>query len=97
MRHREQSVYPLSRCLSSAVNVTPNEKDFFPRSFSYLRVPVNDSASVAHPPGAARPAMPSLGALSTRRLQVALSVAFVAGCPPSASAFESLSLSVESV
>ena len=50
MRHREQSVYPLSRCLSPAVNVTPNEKDFFPGSFSYLRVPVNDSASVCHPP-----------------------------------------------
>ena len=31
--------------ITHIVNVTPNEKDFFPLSFTYLRVPVNDTAS----------------------------------------------------
>jgi hypothetical protein len=31
--------------VTHVVNVTPNEKNFFPGSFAYMRVPVNDTAS----------------------------------------------------
>eukprot|EP00802_Teleaulax_amphioxeia_P022542 Tamp_23003.p1 GENE.Tamp_23003~~Tamp_23003.p1 ORF type:complete len:267 (+),score=60.92 Tamp_23003:25-801(+) len=31
--------------ITHILNVTPNEKDFFPKSFTYMRVPVNDTSS----------------------------------------------------